>query len=153
MGILLMKSTLYPCVGLGVLVQSLVKFVNRVVQLSSSYARQAMRIILYGQKKFLYFLQHQMLKYLLLCREKKKNLIEFNLIALKNDNIFCILLDMENWCLNLIEEPNVLHLSILYLSFALSQNYYNIPFQFIATQKTFLITHCSLQFLFINSSL
>ena len=54
-----------------------------------------------------------MLKYLLLCPKKKKNLIEFNLIALKNDNIFCILLDMENWCLNLIEEPNVLHLSIL----------------------------------------
>ena len=73
MGILLMKSTLsYPCVGLGVLVQSLVKFVNRVIQLLSSYARQAMRIILYGQKKFLYFLQLQMLMYLLLCLIKKK---------------------------------------------------------------------------------
>ena len=55
-----------------------------------------------------------MLKYLLLCpKKKKKNLIEFNLIALKNDNIFCILLDMKNWCLNLIEEPNVLHLGII----------------------------------------
>ena len=120
-----------------------------------------------------------MLKYLLLCPKKKKNLIELNLIALKNDNIFCILLDMENWCLKLIEEPNILHLSIIACfdvsffffflnkvpgtdslvsqkkkkSFALSQNYYIIPFQFIATQKTFLITHCSPQFLCINSSL